>query len=740
TQNGGEILRQGGTSNLSGVLLDGILNCEGNGTLAVSNGLTNDGTINLNTNGSAADAQLRFDDSTTLSGTGEVVLVRQGNDSRIETAPAVTMTAGADQWIHGAGQLNASLVNNGLIEADIDGFTMLVSVSDKTNNATMGARNNARMEIGSIAITQDPGAMLIADNGIIDFTGAPSVTSGILATANGGIIQRSGGTLTLDGITLMGALDVEGGGIISLVGDDFLNDGSMVLNSNGSSSDAILRFDADLIIDGAGEIVLNRAFNDAQVTSAAKVTGTIGASQTVRGLGTVSAEIVNHGLFSADSTAGALRLEQNVKTNNSIMRAEPGCVLEIVTTTIDQTGGGVISTDDGEVRLSSACTIVGGDLMTTSGGFFTRTAGTTILDGVTSNAAINIVGAGRIDITPAGLVNNGDIVVNSNGSASDAVVFAPEDCTISGSGRIIQNRGTTDSWINSSSGIITQAAGHTIEGAGTITGGFRNLGNILANSTITMNLSPTADLFVNQGLIEVSGAGGLSLTNGSNFDNQAMVTIATGSKMSVSSGYNQSAGMTTVNGELETVSGDINVTGGTIGGDGLVDAVLNIDGGTAAPGNSAGTLGVEGSYVQTASGTYEVEHNGTGPGEADRIAVTGTASLNGAVNVTLGYAPATLDSVNILTTTGAITGEFASLTAPDISPNVFYLVYSPGTVRLVATCVGDINGSGAVNFDDLNEMLEEWATAGTRGDVNGDGMVNFDDLNALLEEWGNTCP
>ncbi|MCA9312439.1 MAG: hypothetical protein KDA21_14595, partial [Phycisphaerales bacterium] len=384
TQNGGEILRQGGTSNFSNVRLNGILNCHGATTVAVTNGLTNNGAINLNTNVSASDAVLLFDDSTTLGGTGEVVLVRQGNDSRIETAPAVTMTAGADQWIHGAGQINASLINNGLIEADLDTFTMLLAINDKINNATISARNNGRLEIGAIAITQDPGAMLIADNGIIDFTATATVTSGTLVTDNGGIIQRSPGLLTLDGVTLMGDIDVEGAGTIALINNDFINDGSVALNTNTSASDGILRFDSDLTIDGSGEIVLSRPFNDAQITSAAKVTGTIGASQTVRGMGTVFAEIVNNGLFTADSTIGSLRLDQNVKTNNSIMRAEPGCLLEIITTTIDQTGGGVISTDGGEVRLSNNSTIVGGDLISTSGGLFTRTAGTTILDGVTS--------------------------------------------------------------------------------------------------------------------------------------------------------------------------------------------------------------------------------------------------------------------------------------------------------------------------------------------------------------------
>ena len=54
-------------------------------------------------------------------------------------------------------------------------------------------------------------------------------------------------------------------------------------------------------------------------------------------------------------------------------------------------------------------------------------------------------------------------------------------------------------------------------------------------------------------------------------------------------------------------------------------------------------------------------------------------------------------------------------------------------------CPGDANGDQVVDFDDLNLILENWATAGPAGDVTGDGAVNFDDLNALLSRWGEMC-
>jgi len=53
-------------------------------------------------------------------------------------------------------------------------------------------------------------------------------------------------------------------------------------------------------------------------------------------------------------------------------------------------------------------------------------------------------------------------------------------------------------------------------------------------------------------------------------------------------------------------------------------------------------------------------------------------------------------------------------------------------------CVGDLDNSGAVDGQDLGELLSGWGRSGT-GDLNGDGTVNGEDLGALLAAWGE-CP
>ena len=51
---------------------------------------------------------------------------------------------------------------------------------------------------------------------------------------------------------------------------------------------------------------------------------------------------------------------------------------------------------------------------------------------------------------------------------------------------------------------------------------------------------------------------------------------------------------------------------------------------------------------------------------------------------------------------------------------------------------GDINGSGAVNFDDFSGLLMVYGTASAEYDINGDGVVNFDDFSTLLMNYNAT--
>lgn len=151
-------------------------------------------------------------------------------------------------------------------------------------------------------------------------------------------------------------------------------------------------------------------------------------------------------------------------------------------------------------------------------------------------------------------------------------------------------------------------------------------------------------------------------------------------------------GNTLVNGgrlNLNTqLGGNVSVAlQGILSGTGTVKGNVTVtDGGIIRPGNSIGTLNIEGNYVQNQNTTYQVQING--PGASSLINVAGTAALNGG---TVLVSPVNgLYSVNqkytILHADGGLTGTFANVLGPQgITQNILFqplLTYDPNNAFL----------------------------------------------------------
>jgi autotransporter-associated beta strand protein len=110
---------------------------------------------------------------------------------------------------------------------------------------------------------------------------------------------------------------------------------------------------------------------------------------------------------------------------------------------------------------------------------------------------------------------------------------------------------------------------------------------------------------------------------------------------------------------------------GILSGTGSIIGNVNNDG-RVAPGNSPGILTINGNYSQTNEGTLEIEFGGLTPGSFghDQLVVTGTANLNGRLEVSLvdlgnGYVPTPGDTITVLTA-GTRTGSFTKPVAPNL--------------------------------------------------------------------------
>ncbi len=155
-------------------------------------------------------------------------------------------------------------------------------------------------------------------------------------------------------------------------------------------------------------------------------------------------------------------------------------------------------------------------------------------------------------------------------------------------------------------------------------------------------------------------------------------TIPSGLKFQARDNVNVEEGSLVVNGDItEDASGfgvAVNIGGGVVSGTGSIAASRGVShsGGTISPGNSIGTLTINGAYDQGPQGKLLIEVATTTSN--DLLAVTGGASLNGILQTswTGGYIPAIKTKFGtILTTSSGITGQFSSLLT-NITPTVLF--------------------------------------------------------------------
>ena len=111
---------------------------------------------NFTNNGTISGGTIRFDDSMTLNGTGEIIL----NNGNLQTLSPAVLTQGATHVIRGKGILSAELVNNGIIEVSpasgVPTPTLALSGFSKTNNHIIRALSGTVLDIATgMSLDQD---------------------------------------------------------------------------------------------------------------------------------------------------------------------------------------------------------------------------------------------------------------------------------------------------------------------------------------------------------------------------------------------------------------------------------------------------------------------------------------------------------------------------------------------------------------------------------------------------------
>ncbi|WP_346295186.1 autotransporter domain-containing protein [Rhodopseudomonas sp. P1] len=558
-----------------------------------------------------------------------------------------TFEAGAPGFLIGivsGGQLNlngAGIVNNSgnlqqfLIDSSsqID-FRGSSTAADAKITNIGGTLIFSQTSAGGTAEVVSSGGTLVlrTTSGAISI-GSLSGSGTVQATAVGGVPVQA---LTIGGLNTSTefsgtfvdngaqfALGKTGTGTLTLTGDSFYTGGTTISSGtlqlgNGGISGSI-----------TGDITNNAtlAVNRSNGTSLGGVIS--GTGQLVK-LGGGILALLGNNTYTGGTTisAGTLRVGNGATSGSIVGDVVNNGVLQF--NRFDSIGfNGVISGTGSVTKFGNNAMILGGDN--------TYTGGTTI-----SGGYLQVGNGGTTGSIVGDVVNNGTLEF----ARSDAHTFSG---AISGTGNLISFGGSAGSGVFTMTGTNTYTGGTTVSrgtlqiGDGGTSGSI--VGNISNNATLAFNRSDTTSFggaISGGGNLIKRGAGNLSLSGISSYTGATTVEAGT---LSVN-GSIASSSLTTVN------------AGAALGGNGTVGSTL-INGGALAPGNSIGTLNVSGNLTFTAASSYMVE---VSPSSADRVNVSGTATLGGAT-VTASFASGGYveRQYTLVNATGGVIGTFGTL-------------------------------------------------------------------------------
>lgn len=672
------------------------------GSLAVSGNLTNDGEVLVSVN-ETAGVGLILAGGSTLDGVGSIALFTNGQLTH-SGAGSSKFAQGADHSIRGEGLLYANFINLGTIVADdldADDAGMLLITTTPGGGGTVGpirenygviqSSESAALDIRaqidqSPADEEQPTGRIIADGKTVHLNNS-TIIGGTLESTGGGVFDTIGNALTLNAVHNLGHIDmissITGAVPTMRIDGGFLtNDGVIVVLANVAPGSGSIRFAATGVIDGAGEIILNRE-NDAAVSSDGAAVGTNGADHVIRGVGFINATLVNEGTIIAEARNGGTTLElltsgSNSMTNNSVMRADAGSVMRLRTVRLvqDAVDGRVVA-NGGTVELhanSGSSPLVDGGRLETVGAGTVEVVFNTRLHNVVNEGALNVQPNRQLTLGGTSFTNNGVATVQDNGSQTATISIA-DNVLLAGDGEIVlaDAVGANSPRLRVETGFTaTQAAGHTIRGKGLINGG-GGLGTL-----------------INNGRIE-----GTSAT-------------------------------------------DVIDVVGTLGGDGLLKNVRI--GGTHAPGTATATASVplEGSYAISGPGSrLELHIAGPTPGSGydqllsnDPTNVITIAPTQTTLDVKLvDFTPSHDALFTLVSTAGTLNGGFQTVNLDPLPTGYSWQnVSTPGKTiayRVVSTFLaGDFDEDHDVDGDDLADWKNGYGTIGPA--THGDGDADFD--------------
>ncbi|WYM00653.1 MAG: Calx-beta domain-containing protein [Gloeotrichia echinulata CP02] len=639
-----------------------------------------------------------------------------GNQSKLNNAGILKKTAGT-----GTTYISTQFNNTGTVQ-----------VSSGTLNLQSGGTSSGIFKA-------DTGGTLLFSGGNYNFTGGSLTGQGTISVTGGNIsvneaivsevnnLTLSGGTLGFNGTT---ASEVNNftlsGGTLTGTGDLTIETGGTFNWTGGYQTGA-----GKTIIQGTATLSGNNKFLGSRtIENQGTTTWTDGHIYLYDGAVWNNTDT---GVFDIQSDRSFVYYYGNQpKLNNAgTLKKTAGTGTTYISTQFNNTG--TVQVSSGTLNLQG-----GG---TSSGIFKADTGGTLLFSGGNYNfTGGSLTGSGVISIS------GGTVSVNE-ATASEVNNFTLSGGTLTGTGDLTIETGGTFNWTG---GYQTGAGKTIIQGTATLSGNNKFLGSrtienqgtttwtdghiylydgAVWNNTDTGVFDIQSDrsfvyYYGNQS--KLNNAGILKKTAGTGttyistqFNNTGTVQVSSGT-LNLQSGGTSSGNWAVNNGAILQFSSNYTLQGGTLAGSGtIIGNVSNLT--QINPGDGIGTLKITGNYTQSTSSNLNIELGGAT--NYDRLNITGNASLNGNLNISLvnGFTPILGDRYTILDFGGNFSGGFTNITGFNLG-NGLLLQSLVVNKSLVLDVVQDVNYKpGIFSFNANNFSVNENGTPVSAVTINRTG-------------------
>ncbi|MDF7775414.1 autotransporter-associated beta strand repeat-containing protein [Sphingomonas sp. AOB5] len=591
------------------------------------------GTLRLASGDAAGTGQIRVDAGATLA---------LGNNF---SSPSVSNN------ISGAGTILIDTPGGAALYGDNSGFTGTINLASA--NAYLYAQTGQSLGAGTVNLGGG-GTLLEFDNPNNEIVVATLTGSGTFEKRGNGVLDLTGtNSLTGNVDVRSGTLRVASGANIGTATVNLDSGAFLDVNTSGSTTlGNTITGQGRLQKSGIGTLLVTGTNSYSGGTDI--FAGAIRVTD-VSALGTGPISVYN-GAFLDLSIAGSATLAVNASGSGKLRKSNVG---DLTLTGTSLTGG--IDITGGRVIVNSVAALGGGpvstaadtqlvfDISTTqtssvaisgAGAVTKNGSGTLVMQNANSFTGGTVINAGRLGLNDGGALGSGTVLVQLGAILGIGDITLANNVT--GGGQIIKTAGGNAvlTGVNShSGGIDIQAGSVSVTGNAPLGSGTVTIGSgAQLNYTATSNLT-FANALSGAGSFNKLGTGMLTFSN----------PFSVGS-LSVATGRVRINTVATTNATV--------ASGATLDGTGRIVGTLT-NNGTVAPGNSIGTLTVQGNYVHGSGSVLEIEFDGAGG--IDKLDVTGTATLNGGTLRFVSIGAAEGSGGTFLTAAGGVTGTFATV-------------------------------------------------------------------------------